>query len=68
MERVDKSRNQYQNTLHSEISTNEVRGILWDYNQKLSKHDLYFRKQDKLMRNAIIPPHEIRKINEKMKF
>lgn len=46
-----------------QVTTNEVRSLLWDYNLKLSKHDMYFRNQDKLMRNAIIPPAEIHKMN-----
>jgi hypothetical protein len=56
--------------MHSTLqsTTNDIRSMLWDYNKKLSKHDMYFRNQDRLMRNAIIPPQEIKKINEKYQF
>jgi hypothetical protein len=45
-----------------------LKGLLWDYNAKLNKNDIYFRKQDMLMRNATIPESEKYKINQKMKF
>jgi hypothetical protein len=58
--------NDYSNA--EQVTANEVKGLFWDYNMKLSKNDLYFRNQDKLMRNAIIPQKEIQKINQRMKF
>ena len=50
------------------ITANEVRGLLWDFNNKLSKQDMYFRNQEKLMKNAILPEAERQKINSKMRF
>ena len=38
------------------------------YKKKLTKEDLYFRKQDKLMQNAIIPKFERDKMTRKMHF
>ena len=38
------------------------------YQKKLTKEDLYFRKQDRLMQNAVIPKFERNKMTRKMHF
>lgn len=59
------SRNKRHNTIQNDyqsgqnVTVNDVKGLFWDYNMKLSKNELYFRNQDRLMRNAIIPKQEI---------
>ena len=37
-------------------------------NGKINKQDLYFRNQEKLMKNAILPEAERQKLNQKARF
>ena len=55
-------------TSKNEITAKEVRGLLWDMNNGLNRNDLYFRNQEKLMKNSILPEFERQKINNKMRF
>lgn len=45
-----------------------MRGLLWDFNNRLNKNDIYFRNQEKLMQNACLPESERQKLNNKMRF
>ena len=50
------------------IGSDDVKSLLWQFGAKVNKEDIYFRNQDKLMRNAILPEAERQKRNEKMRF
>lgn len=50
------------------FTASDVRGLLWDFNNRLNKNDIYFRNQEKLMKNACLPEGERQKINNKMRF
>ena len=45
------------------LNSIDIRSILQENSEKLSKHELYFRNQEKLMKNAIIPESERFKMN-----
>ena len=46
----------------------DIKSILnqQNFHQQLTKRDIYFRNQSKLMTNSIIPEAERKKINDKM--
>lgn len=50
------------------ITAQDVRGLLWDFNSRLNSQDIYFRNQDKLLRNSCLPEFERQKANNKMRF
>ena len=51
---------------NDKIQSNNVFDLLRQ--NQITKHDLYFMKQEKLMRNAALPIHERDKIYKKMNF
>ena len=40
------------------LAGDEIRSLLWDVGGKLRKEELYFRNQERLMQNAILPVAE----------
>ena len=49
-------------------SAHEIKGLLKDMNVRLTKQDLYFRNQEKLMQNANISDAQKQMISQKMRF
>jgi hypothetical protein len=49
-------------------TTDDVKDMLHGFAHTFTKQELYFRNQEKLMRNAVIPEADKHRLNQKMKF
>jgi len=50
------------------IGVEDIKSFLGSGTKTLTQHDLYFRKQSMLMKNAVLPKTERAKIARKMNF
>ena len=58
----------YRSDAPSDLTSKDITQMLSGFNHKFTKQDMYFRNQERLMRNFAIPEHERMKAAKKMRF